>query len=157
MINTILSDFSKVILFPKKVNFIGGLNRLHRELFSSNKDYDFFEYFTLNTELLDCYKSLKNKYSINIFTTGEIQNVTQVKEIIKPIFDQIISANEFALSKTDSKSYVSVTKKLLKRPEEILYIDDNEKNIIAAKKAGLNTFLYKDNKSLISFLNSISN
>ncbi len=154
MIKAIVSDFSKVILFPKEVTFMGGLNKLHRELFGKNKDYDFLEYFVLNTELLDYYKLLKQKYSINIFTTGTIQNVPQIKDTIEPIFDQIISADDFDLNKSDSNAYIFVAKKLSKSPEEILYIDDNEQNVNAAKEAGFDTFLYKDNKSLISYLDS---
>lgn len=144
MINTILSDFSWVIVLPKDKNYKGALNHLHFKLSEEIGDYDFYDYFKFNEEPLDFYKSLKGKHSLNIFTTGVLQNHPQAKQKLEPIFDNIFSAYDNELDKTNPDSYLSIAKKLGKRPSEILFIDDKEEFIKAAKKADLGTLLYKD-------------
>lgn len=41
-----------------------------------------------------------------------------------------------------------------KEPEEILFIDDIESNILPAKEAGFQTHHYKNNQELVNFLKS---
>lgn len=144
MINTILSDFSWVIVFPKDRNYKGALNHLHFKLSEEIGDYDFYDYFKFNEELLDFYLSLKGKCSFNIFTTGVLQNHPQVKQRLEPIFDNIFSAYDSELDKANPDSYLSIAKKLGKKPSEILFIDDKKEFIEAAKNAGLATMLYRD-------------
>lgn len=155
MINTILSDFSRVILFPKDTLYGGTLNGLHTELLQKNPEYNIFDYFVINEELLNYYNSLKPKYSVNVFTTGEIQNASQIKGLIEPNFDKILTAKDYGLSKFSPETFKFIAEKLGKNPEEILYIDDTEKNLIAAKEAGFNIFLYQDNKKTIEHLSSM--
>jgi FMN phosphatase YigB (HAD superfamily) len=146
MITAILSDFAWVIAFPKDENYKGALNRLHFKLSEEVGDYDFYDYFKLNEELLDFYQFQKEKYSIslNIFTTGVLQSHPQAKKKLEPIFDNIFTTYDNELDKTNPDSYLFIAKKLGKKPSEILFIDDKEEFIKAAKKAGLSVRLYKD-------------
>ncbi|MGD9129774.1 MAG: HAD-IA family hydrolase [Candidatus Woesebacteria bacterium] len=157
MINTILSDFSLVILFPKDKTYTGKLNDLHAKLTAEQGDYNFFEYFELNQELLDFYKQLKENYSVNVFTTGVVQNVPAVREIIDPIFDNIHTAKDYGVDKKDPEAYKLIAEKLGKRTEEILFTDDKEKNITAAKEAGLTAISYKNVPQLKNDLEKILN
>jgi HAD superfamily hydrolase (TIGR01549 family) len=144
MITTILSDFSYVILLPKDKSYTGKLNGLHKKLTEQYGDYDFFDHFKLNQAILDFYKELSKKYSVNIFTSGAVQNVQAVRKIIDPIFDNIYTAKDYNIDKKDPKAYEFIAEKLGKRPKEILFTDDKEKNIEAAKKAEIITVLYKN-------------
>lgn len=144
MITTILSDFSRVILNPKDKNYKGTLNGLHNELLEENKNYSFFDYFEFNEEILNLYKQLKTKYSVNVFTTGTIQNTPEVRQIIDPIFDNIYAAKDFGLDKKQPEAYLFIANKLNRKPSEILFIDDQKINVDAAKKVGLSTILYID-------------
>jgi len=152
MITTILSDFSRVILNPKDKNYTGTLNGLHKELSEKNENYPFFDYFEFNDEILNVYRQLKTKYSVNIFTTGTIQNTPEVRQVIDPIFEHIYTAKDFGLDKKQPEAYLFIAKKLNKKPSEILFIDDQQANIDAAKKAGLNTILYTDFQETINLL-----
>ena len=89
MITTILSDFSRVILNPKDKNYKGTLNGLNKELLEKEVKYLFFNYFEFNKEILNLYIQLKEKYSINVFTTGTIQNRLEIRQIM--ILSLIIS------------------------------------------------------------------
>lgn len=144
MITTILSDFSRVILIPKDKNYTGTLNGLHKELSEKEKNYPFFNHFEFNDEILNLYQQLRTKYSINVFTTGTIQNRPEVREIIDPIFEHIYTAKDFDLDKKQPEAYLYIADILNKKPNEILFIDDQIVNIEAAKKAGLNTIVYSD-------------
>lgn len=152
MITTILSDFSRVILNPKDSNYKGTLNGLHKELLVKDKNYPFFKYFEFNDEILNLYRQLKTKYSINIFTSGTIQNRPEVRKIIDPIFDNIYTAKDFDLDKKQPEAYLFIAKKLNKNPSEIIFIDDQQTNINAARQAELNTILYIDFQNTLNLL-----
>ncbi len=152
MISTILSDFSRVILNPKDKNYTGTLNGLHKELSEKNENYSFFDHFEFNDEILNVYRQLKTKYSVNVFTTGTIQNRPEVRQVIDSIFDNIYTAKDFGLDKKLPEAYLFIAKKLNKKPSEILFIDDQEKNIEAAKEAGLSTIHYIDFQKTVNLL-----
>lgn len=158
MITTIISDFSRVILNPKDKNYKGTLNELHKELSEKNENYLFFNYFEFNKEILNLYRKLKTKFSVNVFTTGTIQNRLEVRQIIDPIFNNIYTAKDYCLDKKQPEAYFFIAKKLNKKPGEILFIDDQEGNIQAAKKAGLYTIQYLKFEELVlelkNYLNS---
>lgn len=150
MITTLISDFSKVLLFVKDKKYSGKLNALNRQLAQEKGDYSFFDYFELNTDLLDFYTLLKKKYSIslNIFTTGTIQENEQLQPFLYPLFENVFSANNLGLNKENSQSYIVLAKKLSAVPRKILYIDDNSTNIEAAQQAGMNAVLYTNNVTI---------
>ena len=151
MIKAILSDFSWTILFPKDKSYQGTLNGLHAQLLENKREtYQFFDYFEINQELLDFYQSLKPEYSINIFTSGIVQEHPQVKKILEPIFDHIFSAKHLNLSKNDPKTYLLLALKINLKPKEILFIDDQEKNLQPAQEAGLQTLLFKNDPSFLT-------
>ena len=157
MITTILSDFARVILNPKDKNYTGTLNELHKNLSIKNMNYSFFDYFEFNNEILNLYRQLKTKYSVNIFTTGTIQNRSEVRQIINPIFDHIYSAKDYGLNKKQSDAYLFIANKLNKKPNEIIFIDDQVNNITAAKKAGLYTINYLNFQETVSLLKKYLN
>ena len=155
MITTILSDFSNVILHFKKPTFLGSLNGFYKELLQSGKPFSFFDHYEFNQELLAYYKSLKPNYSLNIFTMSHIQDDPNSKEVIGDIFDQIFSAEDLGVSKTNPSSYGLIAEKLGKDPSEILFIDDQSSNVEAAQKAGMSAIQYKSVDELREKLNAL--
>jgi len=153
---TIVFDFSRVILFPKDQNYQGGLNKLHKDL-SVKSDYKFLDNFKFNDELIKYLKLNKEKFELYIFTTGNIQNTPEVQRKIKGIFNKIYTVTDLGLGKESSKTFNILAQKIGKKPEDILFIDDTLQNVEAAKKAGLKTIQYnKDNKKLIQILERFS-
>lgn len=151
MIKTLLFDFSRVLLHPTDKTYSGSLNNLHREL-KDGESYYLFNYFELNEELLEFLKTLKGKFEMCIFTTDIIQNDPLIREKIDPVFNKIFSANELGISKKDLESYKFIAKDLGKNTDEIFFTDDTERNIEAAKEAGLQTYHFKNNEELINLL-----
>lgn len=150
MIKAILSDFSRVLLLPLDESYSGGLNALHKELLAGG-DYDFWQHFKVNDELLTVYREYQKGIEIAILTEGHIQDYPPVKERLAGIFNHIFSATDIGLKKDDPQIYVLAAAKLGIIPDQIMYIDDRQKNVDAAKQAGMNVHQYIDNKTIISF------
>lgn len=152
MIKALLFDFSRTLLFPTDKNYLGGLNSLYREL-QQKENFKFLEHFELNNELLNYLVTVKNKFGLYIFTSESIQEDPAIKSDLAIIFTKVFSAKETGLSKKDPKSYELIAKELNISPNEILFIDDSQENLNAAKIAGLNTLICKD----ASVVNSLKN
>lgn len=150
MITNLLFDFSRVILFPRDENYSGLLNELYRKILEEKSS--FLDHYRINEELLNFLKPLKEKYHLSIYTTDIIQNDPVAKQFLDPIFEEIYAANDLKVSKKDPDGYLVVAEKLNVKPEQILFIDDGEKNIEAAKKAGFQTIRYLSNEQLFKEL-----
>ncbi len=156
MISTLLSDFSRVWLFPKDKNYLGGLNELYDKLKKQGK-FNFFDYFELNEELLTKVKDWNQKLEIYIFTTGHIQNTPGVIERVKPLVKGIYSAEDLPINKLSPEGFVYMAQLIGKKSEEILYIDDKAANLERAQQAGTAICLYTENKLLFQHIDNLSN
>jgi HAD superfamily hydrolase (TIGR01509 family) len=155
MIKAILSDFSYVLLFPKEKSYSGTLNGLYSKLLQQ-KNYNYFGYYQLNNELIQTYqKYRKPELSVNIYTSGTVQEDSQVKEKIAPYFDNIFSAEKLNISKEDKYSYIKIADLLKLEPKEIVFIDDQDRFLDGARLAGLNVIKYKNNADTINKLNRL--
>src|SRR3989344_7570890 len=67
-------------------------------------------------------------------------------------FDIRIISCDIGIRKPDLKIYRLLIKRIKLKPEEILFIDNQEWNIKPAKKLGIKTILYRNNKQLIGEL-----
>jgi len=153
MVNALLFDFARVLLFPTDKNYSGGVNDLHKKV-SQNPDFKFFDYFVLNKELMNYLFSIKHKVPIYMFTSETIQNSTEIRDGVSKVFSKIFSAKEMGKSKTNPDTYRFIAGELNLDPSEILFVDDNSKNIEAANLAGLKTIRYTDN-GVIKKMNSL--
>lgn len=147
MLKAIISDFSRVLLFPQDKSYLGGLNTLHREL-SQQPNYHALDHFSFNAPLLSLYSTLKDKYPIFIFTSESIQDDEAFQPYIQPIFSSVFSAKKLNIDKKNPEAYKIIAQKIGFSPNEVLYIDDNEENTVAATKAGCIVCLYRDFESL---------
>jgi HAD superfamily hydrolase (TIGR01509 family) len=158
MIKTIISDLSRTILFPKDNTYSDSLNRLYKKLQEQDKNFNYFDYYKLNQELLDYYKRLKEAYELYIFTTGYVQDHPAVRPILDKIFEDIYNIESVGgLKKTDPNAFIKLAELTNRNPEEIVFIDDNTDNIKAASKAGLNTIVYTDVENLVEEFKKLTN
>ena len=105
MVNTLLFDFSRVILFPKDKAYIGDLNPLHAEL-RKNPGYRFLDYFELNIDLMRFLREIKSKYELYIFTSGSIQDAPEIQPEIREVFAKVYSAERIGYSKREDRKSV---------------------------------------------------
>lgn len=162
MIKVLLFDFSRVLLHPKDTSYTGKLNALNRAYAGENPlgPYNFWKHFFMNQDLLDFAAKIKKEKQIKIvlFTTDIIQERSEIKEKTKKIIDIVFTArqlNKEGLTadtlegiKATRQAFEAIAQKLLVTPEEICFIDDTQKNIEAAKKAGCVAFQFASGKKL---------
>lgn len=154
MITTVITDFSRVILFPKDKTYIESLNKLYREK-QSLPDFSFHDHYEFNDLLLKYFDEIKDNISLHIFTTGNIQELPVVKTRIEGIFKTIFSVQDIGYKKTDPEAYEYILKRLDKTADETVFIDDTLKNIETARQVGIHTILYKDNATLFYSLSNL--
>lgn len=147
-----LSDLGAVLLFPKDKTYNGKLNPLYAQL-SQRYNFQFFDHFELNDELLQTYEELKQKgvvcYSV---TEGTIQNDPAIQPKLNHVFLKIYSAQSLSLNKQIPQLYVRLAKEIGSNAEQFLFIDDSELNCEAAKSAGMNVHLYTSNTEVAEYL-----
>ncbi|KXK26471.1 MAG: Enolase-phosphatase E1 [candidate division WS6 bacterium OLB20] len=138
MIQCIVSDLSRVIVFPAEET-AGSLNTLYRDRTSSGAS--FADVFTLNIPLLEVYRKLE--LPVIVFTSGiSIPEDPYVKQQLSGIVDRIITAAEIGAAKDDAETYTKLADYLGYPAEAMLFIDDSPENCRAAGEAGLTAVVY---------------
>jgi len=130
MIKLLLFDFFGVILFGGNI---------------SNMIF--------NQELLQFVKVQKNNYKTAILTNSDkLMSNKLVSAKLQPYFDQIFLAKDLEWSKQDPEIYKYIAAQFKIEPQKIFFVDDQEWNIEAAKKAGCETHLFTNNQELLAKL-----
>ncbi len=107
---------------------------------------------------IDLMKELKAKYQTYILSNTsnihiiEVNNilrkatgVADLKElVIKPFYSY-----EMGLRKPSTDIYTTMVKEIACQPEEIVFVDDNEANVIAANEMGINAVLVTKENSIL--------
>lgn len=104
----------------------------------------------LNAKILPPYKlikKLKKQYKILILSNNQkswpLKFFKKTNINLKGI--PFINSAKIGMRKPDLKIYQYAIKKYKLKPKEAIFIDDQKRNLIPAKKLGINTFLYKQN------------
>lgn len=101
-------------------------------------------------------QELKSKYRIFLFSNTNKIHVNRLLPEFKTehgidfpsLFEKAFYSHDIHERKPNLNSYKKVIELAQVNPKETLFIDDLEKNILAAQKAGLKTFWLKDGKDL---------
>jgi|GEM_PF-472871 len=144
MIQTIVSDFSRVLLFPIDPEYRGGLNALHAKL-SASGEYNVWEHFRLNQELLALYAELGRGMPIYLFSSEYIQEDPMIWSALDGIFRDTFSAARLDLKKDDPAAYASIAASVGVEPRSVLYIDDQQMHVDAAARVGMATIRFMSN------------
>ncbi len=154
MTKTIISDFSRVLLFPKDHAYEGGLNALNSELSAKNPAYDFLDTFELNEHLLAYYSGLNETTPVHIFTSETIQDHPAIRQTVLDAVTSVLGAKKLGVHKSEASAYNKVLEAVSAKPSEVIYIDDKQTNLDVAKKLGIATILHAENDTTIEQLNT---
>lgn len=150
----LISDFSYVLLFPKDVEYCGGLTKLY-DSDPEKTGSSFEDLFYFNEELILAIKKLLAEKALTeavIFTAGRTADIPLVQKKLEGAFSGFFTPSSVGYFKTEPKAYEVLAQKLHCATSEVLFIDDSEKNIAAAQKAGCNAFQFKQTQETIQFL-----
>ncbi len=71
------------------------------------------------------------------------------------LFDYVVYSFDIWVSKPNKKSFIYILELLKEEAKNVLFIDDNEKNIEASIKLWINSILFKNSKDLLNKLNRL--
>jgi len=143
------------------------INEMNSQLFWKNlaeflnidKDIlrkDLMDYFGFRQEVLDLVKKLKENYKLAMISNQIEDWLEEVIEQHKlnDFLDVITTSYRFGKAKPDQGIFRETIEKLDLKSEEIIFIDDQEKNLSPAREVGMKTILFKDTEQLINELNN---
>ncbi len=154
-IKLILLDFSYTLCFPKTDEHIDSLNGLYSEIMQKNNSANPLDSFILNQELLDFLKTQKANHKIFVFTSGHMHTDPVIAQYLFPVFDGYITSTELGLPKSFPDVYKVIANKLDVDTEEILFVDDQQKNVLAAQTAGAQAIRFTNNTEVIEEIKKI--
>lgn len=110
---------------------------------------------TPNQKILDFILELKSKYKIVLLTNNYEDVFSYIKRdcVLDKYFDHTFSSSEIKHKKPEKEAFEYVINKLRVNPEETVFVDNSEKNVVGAKKLDFKTILFKD---LASFKKELS-
>ncbi len=120
--------------------------------FKSNKSIDevktlwlkyYGELAQANNRVVDLIKKLREHNKVYLFTnTTEMSDLYNRKTGIYELFDGLFKSFEMKLVKPDLVCYEKVISVLGVESEEIIFIDDDEKNLKPAQELGMKTIYF---------------
>jgi len=128
-----------------------------KEWAREEKEKEFFEFLNsaksdkkYNYELLDLIKELKSfGYKIGLLSNNSSKLNNTLKEAgIDILFDVILISGDVGCMKPSVEIFQMLCDKLEVKPEELVFVDDFEKNFINTDKIHFTPVLYKNNIEL---------
>lgn len=109
-------------------------------------------------ETKDIIKQLKSNSRVVCGTnTIDSHYYYLLNQGVYDIFDEVYASNLMGISKPDPDFYRYILKKEMIKPENTIFVDDTEENIISAQKIGINSILFTDSNSLRQQVKTFSN
>jgi putative hydrolase of the HAD superfamily len=113
---------------------------------------------------MDYIRELRNKYKLYMLTNNNpvimgwarSTGFTPSGDSLSGYFDKIYASYEMKCTKPDLKIFRMMVEDSGVKPEESLYIDDNEHNLVPARELGMKTLLVENASDWRSLLDKIS-
>lgn len=104
-----------------------------------------------NTELVAFLGSLRPRYKTALLSNSFVgaQREEEARMHFSELVDEILYSHELGCSKPEPRIFALTCERLGARPEEIVFLDDLERNVAAAKACGIHAILYRDNAQAI--------
>lgn len=104
--------------------------------------------FSPNADVWPLLEPLARDYRLGVFS----DNPAFIRRILPPVLHDVFLSSELGALKLERRSYQAVEAALGLPPEEILFIDDLYRNVLAARDQGWSAVHYRDPESLLRAL-----
>jgi epoxide hydrolase-like predicted phosphatase len=115
---------------------------------------DFWEQYlgTGNSELIEYCRELRPRYRTGILSNSFVgaREREQAAYGFEDLVDDIIYSHEVGMNKPEPRIYELTCARLDVRPEEMIFLDDVEPNVAAARAIGIHGIHYRDNAQAIA-------
>ncbi len=146
-------------LFPNDKEFIAALGR--SEITKKYSQEEIAEKIALKYSKIpeiwnELLPKIKGDYALGVINNGTAITVPYFKKEnnFDEFFSIFINSSEVGLEKPDSRIYLMALNQMKLKPEEAVFIDDTEENILGAEKIGMQGILFTDYQSLLIDLKS---
>lgn len=118
---------------------------------------EFMSYVNVNSEIVDLIIRLKKKYKIVLLSNALASWLHKILENndLYRLFDHMVISGEEGIRKPSEQIYRLALSRAGIDARDAVFIDDNEKNTLAAESVGIHGIVYKDNENLISDLKAL--
>lgn len=120
-------------------------------------EMDFWSGDRIDEALLEYARSLRGKYSTAILSNAwpEARRMLEVKYQVTPAFDMIIISAEEKIAKPDIRIFQLAASRLGVNPEECIFVDDFQENILGARQARMVAVQFFNTPQVISEVNKV--
>lgn len=117
--------------------------------------YDSFINTPIDKEMHNLVKELRNKnYITALVTDNKTDRIRIIKEHfnLNKYFNEIIVSDEVGSAKNTETIFIKTLEKINLEPNECIFIDNHENNLIAPEKLGMITYYFDDKNRNINRL-----
>jgi len=137
--------------FKKVLSGLSGQKDIDLILRDYEKGYKKYQW--LNSRLLIFLKKIKKKYQLFALTnTNDLHFELNTKQGLFKDFKKVYASSKIKVQKPDKRAFLAVLKDNHLNPEEVLFVDDQRQNLDVARKLGMNTLIFKNNKKFFKDL-----
>ena len=107
---------------------------------------------TANTDLIQYARRLRPRYRTGILSNSFVgaREREQAAYGFEDLVDEIIYSHECGMSKPDPGIYALACERLRVEPAQMVFLDDSERCVQGARRAGIHAVLYQDNSQAVS-------
>lgn len=113
----------------------------------------------LDNEMISLVLELKTKYKIGMITDNKVDRITEILKYhnLTDLFDVVTISAECKCGKNDRKIFDLTLESLNVKPNDCVFIDNSEKNLVVPQELGIHTILFDDeNRSIEEFRNQLN-
>jgi putative hydrolase of the HAD superfamily len=128
----------------QRIGEILGLSRAHVDEFMRDLWDEYLG--TLNAELAAFFASLRPRYIIGILSNSfaGARRQEQQRYGFEDMCDLIIYSHEVGMRKPERRIFELTCERLGVRPDEMVFLEDVEESVVAARELGIHAVLFKD-------------
>jgi putative hydrolase of the HAD superfamily len=105
-----------------------------------------------NTELITYFKGLRPRYQTALLSNSFVgaRREEEARFGFAAITDLIVYSHEEGMSKPDSRIYERTWRRLSVEPHEMIFLDDAEPNVLAARECGVHAVFFHNTAQAIA-------
>jgi putative hydrolase of the HAD superfamily len=106
----------------------------------------------LNTELAEYFRRLRPRYLTAILSNGAAGGAReeQARYGLAEMVDLLVYSYQKGIEKPDHRIYQRTCQRLGVRPVEVVFLDDVEANVVAAREVGMHAVHFRDTTQAIT-------
>lgn len=109
---------------------------------------DSFRNAPLDAEMLSLVRELKASYKIGLITDNKVDRIREILSFhnLEDLFDVVTVSAEVKCGKTERAIFDKTLEALNVAPDQSVFIDNSQKNLVVPAELGMHTILFDDEK-----------